>query len=353
MSDVPQQFKSAVLESDAARLARLLSDHPELLRSLDDPVFHFDLPAIVVAAGQGKRDVIDVLLEAGANINARSKWWAGSFGILDFATPQLADYLIQRGAALDIHSASRLGMLDKVRQFVASNPASVHARGGDGQTPLHFASTVEIAEFLLDHGAAIDARDIDHESTPAQYMVKERQEIMRCLLRRGCRSDVLMAAAIGDAALVSKHLDENPEYIRMRVTEDWFPKENPKSGGTIYYWTLGKNRSPHQVASKFGHTEIVKLLLDRSPDDVRILNACLCGEEVQAKALLAEHPEMKADLLANRQAIVNAAEDNDTRAVRLMIELGCRSTAASRRFILPRGTAMWKWRESFSPGIRI
>jgi len=40
----------------------------------------------------------------------------------------------------------------------------VHARGGDGQTPLHFASTVEIAEFLLAHGAAIDARDVDHEA---------------------------------------------------------------------------------------------------------------------------------------------------------------------------------------------
>lgn len=52
----------------------------------------------------------------------------------------------------------------------------VHARGGDGQTPLHCASTAQIAAFLLDHGADIDARDVDHESTPAQYMVSDRQD---------------------------------------------------------------------------------------------------------------------------------------------------------------------------------
>ena len=60
---------------------------------------------------------------------------------------------------------------------MAADPQLVHARGGDGQTPLHFASTVEIAEYLLDQGADIDARDVDHVSTPAQYMVKARRRL--------------------------------------------------------------------------------------------------------------------------------------------------------------------------------
>ena len=57
-------------------------------------------------------------------------------------------------------------MMPKLRELVAADPDIVHARGGDGQTPLHFASTVEVAEFLLANGAEIDARDMDHESTP-------------------------------------------------------------------------------------------------------------------------------------------------------------------------------------------
>jgi hypothetical protein len=64
---------------------------------------------------------------------------------------------------VDIHAAARLGMLDRVRELIAADRESVHARGGDGQTPLHFASTVDIAAYLLDQGAEIDARDVDHE----------------------------------------------------------------------------------------------------------------------------------------------------------------------------------------------
>lgn len=322
MTDSQKLFEQAILANDASEITRLLGEFPVLKSKIDEPVCFFDSPAIVVAAAQGSRGAIDALLEAGANINARSTWWAGSFGALDWASPEVSAYLLERGARLDVHSAARLGMLDKIEQFVASDPALVHARGGDGQTPLHFASTVEIAAYLLDHEANIDARDIDHESTPAQYMVRERQEIARYLIGRGCTTDILMAAAVGDINLVQKHLDSRPESIRMSVNDEWFPKQNPKSGGTIYNWTLGMNRSPHRVASRFGHQEVLKLLFDRSPTDVRLVNACLLGEASEAKALLDAHPQLFETLVADGLLISNAAEDNNTNAVRLMLELG-------------------------------
>jgi hypothetical protein len=81
-------------------------------------------------------------------------------------------------------------MLDKLRDLVSANPQLVNSRGGDGQMPLHFANTVEVAEYLLQQGAEIDARDIDHESTPAQYMVRDRQPVLRAsfdtVVRRTC-----------------------------------------------------------------------------------------------------------------------------------------------------------------------
>ena len=82
----------------------------------------------------------------------------------------------------------------KLAELIASDPDVAHTRGGDGQTPLHFASTVEIAGLLLDRGADIDALDVDHESTPAQYMLRveqkrhysqDRQDVAR---RLGARS---------------------------------------------------------------------------------------------------------------------------------------------------------------------
>ena len=88
---------------------------------------------------------VGALLDAGANINARTKWWAGSFGVLDMSSTEITPYLIERGAYVDVHAAARLGMVERLKSLVESDAGLVHARGGDGQTPLHFAASIEIA----------------------------------------------------------------------------------------------------------------------------------------------------------------------------------------------------------------
>jgi ankyrin repeat protein len=288
---------------------------------MNGPHFHFDAPAIVQAAGDGSRSVIDILIDSGADINARSRWWAGGFGALDLANPELSEHLIRKGATVTVHAAARLGMLGKLREVITAEPRLIHARGGDGKTPLHFAGTVAVAEYLLEQGADIDALDIDHESTAAQHLVQSHPEVVRYLIGRGCRTDILMAAALGDAGLVDKHLDVNPEGIRMRVNEQYFPKHNPRSGGSIYIWTLGGNKTAHQAARKFGYNEVFKHLMERSPVEVRLVNAFAAGDEETIKALLAEHPGLVQRLLdEDRAQIAYSAQDSDAAAVRLMLK---------------------------------
>jgi len=321
--DFAQRFKQAVLHDDGASIRQLFAEHPDWKSRIDEPLFAFDSPAIVMAAGRGKRDGIDALLEMGADINARSSWWAGGFGVLDNDRHDIAPYLIERGAKVDAHAAARHGMIGKLRELVAAGPELVHARGGDGQTPLHVASSVEIAGFLLDRGAAIDALDIDHESTPAQYLIRSRPEIVRYLIGRGCTTDILMASAAGDAALVRRHLDADPQSIRTRVNSEYFPMQNPRAGGTIYCWTLGNNRSPHQVASSFGHQAVLALLFERTPDDLKLVQACLAGNAPMVKEMTAQNPQkVRATAQANPNYISDAAEDNHAEAVRLMLEAG-------------------------------
>jgi ankyrin repeat protein len=325
MPDPIQLLRKAVADGDGTRLAQILQEHPELKARINEPVFAFDSPAIVAVAGRANRSLIDALLDAGADINARSQWWAGSFGVLDSAEPELAAHLIERGARLDIHSAARLGMLDKVKAFVAADPELVHTRGGDGQMPLHFAASVEIAEYLLDRGADIDARDIDHESTAAQYMVRDRPDVARYLIGRGCRTDILMAAALGDADVVRKHLDADPESIRMRVDEHCFPKQNLRAGGSIYMWTLGMFKTAHQLAREFGHAKVLQLLLERgeSTPEVQLIHACWLRDEAAVRDLLSGHPGIVEKLSAeDRHQITDAAEMNNAEAVRLMLESG-------------------------------
>jgi hypothetical protein len=175
----------------------------------------------------------------------------------------------------------------------------------------------------LNHGAEIDARDVDHESTPAQYMARDRQVVARLLMRRGCHTDILMAAALGELALVQKHLHDNPASIRASVSEEWFPKRNPKSGGTIYNWTLGTDKTAHVIAREFGHEDIFCLLMEHSPDAVRLSVACEVRDEATMTALVSAHPNLLQSASdADRRKIAQAARNNLTDVVRLMLTAG-------------------------------
>ncbi len=314
----------AIRSADPAQVAAALERQPEWKKKLDEPLpgYFFGGTALLAAVNQRNREIIDVLLAAGADINARSHWWAGSFGVLD-SPSGLEDFLIERGANVDAHAAARLGKLDRLKELVAADPDTVHARGGDGQTPLHFASTVEIAEFLLAHGADFNTRDIDHESTPAQYMARERQEIARYLVSKGCQTDLLMASALGDLDLVRKHLDAEPACIRMSVSDVWFPKQDRRSGGSIYIWVLGSNRTALQIARRFGHNDVFRLLMDRSPEEWKLAIACELGDESLIREILARRPDLATSLAEpERQRLISAAQDNDANAVRLLLEAG-------------------------------
>lgn len=323
-ADPIEILAALVNANDIDGVRDLLARHPELGTRLDNPLpgYAFGGTALLAAVQRSNRDMIDLLLRAGADINGRSHWWAGSFGVLD-DDRGLAPFLIERGATVDAHAASRLGMLDRLQALTAADPALVHARGGDGQTPLHFASSIDIARFLLDQGADIDARDVDHESTAAQWMVRDRQAVARYLVSRGCRTDILMASALGDLELVQRHLEADPESIRTSVSEKFFPKQDPRSGGSIYIWTLGHNKTAHVIAREFRHEEVYRFLMERSPPELKLALACELGDEAMVRALLANRPNL-VEALSNdeRRKLADAAQDNNTGAVRLMLEAG-------------------------------
>jgi len=324
----------AIRDQDTQRVRELLESHSELRAKIDEPLanYGFGQHALFAAVQRSDRATIDVLLRGGANIHKRTEWWAGGFGVLDDCDPDLVDFLVERGAVIDAHAAARLGMISKLTELVAADQNVVHARGGDGQTPLHFASTVEIAQFLLDHGAEIDALDVDHESTPAQYMLRveqkrhyprDRQDVARYLISRGCRSDLLMATALGDVNLVRHHLDTDPAFIRMSVSEAWFPKKDPRAGGTIYIWMLGANRTAHVVARDFGHEQVFELLMERTPEDLKLALACELGDESTFQDYLARNPDATKTLPdAERRKLPAAAQSNNTKAVQLMLQAG-------------------------------
>src|SRR5687767_441082 len=314
----------AIKDGDPAGARGVLARHPELKSRLDQPLpgGSFGATALLTAVHRGDREMVNLLLESGADINARSHWWAGGFGVLD-GESELVPWLIERGARVDAYAAARHGMLDRLRQILEADPGAGLMRGGDGQTPLHVAKTGEVATYLLEHGAEIDALDVDHESTPAQYLVRDRPEVARFLVSRGCRTDILLAAALGDLELVQKHLARDPSVIRLSVTPEFFPMGNPRAGGTIYIWTLGANMIPHTVAHRAKHPDVFEYLMAQSPPALQLAVACEVGDEDRAKRVVAEAPGVLASLTASdRRRLPAAATDNQLDAVRLMLSLG-------------------------------
>ena len=347
-----QQLLAAVCAQNAQRAEQVIEAHPELKTELNHPLATYgDLPLLFAAVQRSDRRSIDVLLQAGSDINQRGKSWAGSRGILDECHPEMAEFLIGRGAIIDAHSAARLGMLEKLQDLVDADPTLVHARGDGGQTPLHFASTIQIAGFLLDRGADIDRRDLLHESTPAQYMVRvvqarhyphDRREIARYLVSRGAETDIMMACAFGDLPLVRRHIEADPDCVRIRISERYFPKSDPRSHGTYYIPAFGRDRTPHQVARDFGHEDIFEFVMQHSPQDVKLSQACQLGDENLFREMLASRPSMARNLSKQEQReIADAAQNNNRNAVHLMLAAGWPVDARGEYDMTPLQWASW------------
>ncbi len=137
-------FDRAVRDGDARRLQEVLADHPRLADEIDAPRFEVEWPAVVHAANRGDREIVDVLLEHGADINARSAFWGRTVGVLDDSPPGMRTFPLERGA------------LPEITEFVEA------VRSGDVKRVSELLSTLEL---LLRHGPDLTYRN-SYGSTP-------------------------------------------------------------------------------------------------------------------------------------------------------------------------------------------
>ncbi|NBD24751.1 ankyrin repeat domain-containing protein [Paenibacillus glycinis] len=352
------QLTQAISQGDADTAARLFGTHPWLSALIDVPCFAFDSPAIVAAASRGDRAMVDVLLAHGADINAKSQWWAGGFGVLHHDHHALSRYLIGRGADVDAHAAAALGMIETLERLAEEDPAVVNRRGPDGQVPLHFAKDRQVVDFLLSRGAEIDMRDLDHGSTPAQWAVHDK-EICGYLVERGAAPDIFMACMLNDAAMLRRILEADPNAVHAQVGKGAFTSGD-SDGGHIYVYKVGPFARPLILALRLHYRELVDAMLAHSSPEQRLLLACYEADANAVRAITDAHGNLVASLKPEDEALlVDAAGDHRLDAVRTMLDAGFRvdarrsprsSTAlhasASRgdldivRFLLARGASV-------------
>ena len=128
------------------------------------------------AAKEGHLQVVRLLVESGAKIDVKDNWfnltslgWAIIVNCFDEedsignSHSEVREYLLSQGAQLDIFSAIALKEKDLIKSLVTANPAILRDRLGfamDGFQPLHFAITnmmPETVELLLGKGADVNA----------------------------------------------------------------------------------------------------------------------------------------------------------------------------------------------------
>jgi hypothetical protein len=144
-----ERLHAAMMRGDAATARTLFTQHPEFRPMLNAPVFSFNAPALVACAGDA--NLVELLLEQGADPNARSAWWAGPFHPLHVATGRAAELLRAAGAVPDACAAAHLDDVPLLASMLAADPSRVRERGGDGQTPLHFACLLYTSPSPRDH----------------------------------------------------------------------------------------------------------------------------------------------------------------------------------------------------------
>lgn len=235
--------------------------------------------------------------------------------------------VVQQNSDQPVHEAARAGLVDKLAEMLAMDASLIDARGIDGRTPLHCAGTVAVAALLLDHGARIDARDEDHNSTAAQWRIGESTDVARFLLERGAKADIFLAAALGDLALAERLVTEVRCCLAHRIGKlpEFPPVGHHGRGGTIYQWTLHFNCYPHQIALMKGHQEMFDFLYEESDPATRLLVNCVLARRAQAERIANEHPRIVQELPnVDRELVAKYCWETNTNyeAVKLMLDLG-------------------------------
>ncbi len=174
-----------------------------------------------VGASHGDLVKVQQLLEKHpVLIEAKARWNETAIGAASHSgQKEIAEFLLAKGAPLDICVASMLGMNDRVAAFLKADPGLSKARGAHGIPVLFHAAIrghTDVAELLLEYGA--DVNDGDGGNTALHGAAAfGRREMVRWLIDRGAKVTALDYARKTPLRLaVEKGHDEVADLLRRR-----------------------------------------------------------------------------------------------------------------------------------------
>ena len=225
----------AAASGDVSKITELLAKDPKLANAKDP---NDDKTPLHYAAAEGQLDAVKLLIEKGADVNAKAKngftpLHLASYRVSSlFPYRRIAEVLIAKGAAVNakdltgatpLHAASRVNSKD-VADLLISKRADVNAKAKGDITPLHlaaegfnlFANGKWTGDLLIAKKADVNAKGYTQQFTPLH-----------------------IAAGMGNEKIVAKLLGNGAN-----------PNAKSKEGKT-----------PLQIAKKHNRDAVVKMLL--------------------------------------------------------------------------------------------
>ena len=238
--------------------------------------------------------MIDVLLDAGANINARSRVVGGR---------------LRRARRRGPGTRAVPARAWRDPRCALGRPAR-HARGArDGSSSERPGARARPRRGRADAAAlCLDCRDGAAAPRPRRRHRRAR-----------CRSRVDAGAIHGSRSSGGRALSRRSRLphghsdgggarrSRARAASTWtpirrasacecrsvfFPKQDPRSGGTIYTWTLGADKTAHAVARERRHAEVLAELVRRSPATLQLAVAAQGRRRAARAATAGDGPDL-------------------------------------------------------------
>lgn len=151
MNDL-EAFFNSIEQGNVDEVRSFIASTPEA-----GSIRHDGATALHVAAMSNHLEIVDLLLEHDADLNAiddefgaTPAGWANERG-----RSEMVEYLYARGTVIDLNRAAAFGLIDRIRELVADEGTDVNCLDGYGR-PIHEASVwghPEIVELLLEHRA--------------------------------------------------------------------------------------------------------------------------------------------------------------------------------------------------------
>lgn len=168
-------------------------------------------------------------------------------------TRELGEALLPPDSALTVYEAATFGRLERLRELLDADPASVNERSPDGFTPLHgacYSGGPQTTSLLVEHGA-----DLEAVSQHAFIRVRplgtaafsREHESARVLLEAG--ADPNGPGEGGFTPLFTAAQNGDAEMIRLLLQHGADPS-----------LALDDGRTPADLAREAGHAESVALL---------------------------------------------------------------------------------------------